>query len=389
MPVLDELEILVPNHSAQVPPHGLPELEIARFPMLRILRLSSVPIHLEADVFCKLHSLSLDGPVFRDLSVGYSDVLSVLQRCSDLKELRLHHLLSRLPNRTFPDHAINLNLPKLQRLVIWDIPSLTSLFLGSIHLSPEATLRVCHPLQTRLSRHAGMVDAFPSLLPADRSGLPILRSVNSASIDCWQDFDIALKGFAQVAKVTLKIRGSAYADGSFYLDNALRDFRVLFAGAPIKRLDISGDLDTVPSIEDYLSFLDGFPTLQTIEVRGHGSPLTFLLALARPSPFIPSVSERSDADSDEHSSEHIVCPGLRFLTMEYVDWQQGLIEALVTVLRRRMDHGLPKLEELMLTLSLLQSERPEADDEQLEDTLALYEKEFEALTCKFLCGPAY
>ncbi|TFK84211.1 hypothetical protein K466DRAFT_665300 [Polyporus arcularius HHB13444] len=386
MPVLDEIEILDPSHPFVAPTFGLPELRIAELSKLRTLRLSFVPISLDANALCKLHCLALEGPVFNDSSVSYSNFLRVLQGCLELKELRLRRLLSRLPNRTPPDHAITLNLPKLRKLVIWDLPSVTSSFLAGMHLSPEVTLRVCHPLARRLS-DARMVDAFPSLLPTDRSGIPILQSVTSASINCWQDFDVALKGTVGGAKVSLKVVGSKCDDGSFYLDAALREFRLLFAGAPIKQLEISGDLDTVSSIDDHLSFLDGFPALQTIDVTAQGSPLTFLLALARPSPFLPSdasdSSEPSGAGSDEQSSECIVCPELRSLTLAYVDWQQGLIEALVTVLRRRIDHGLPKLENLALTLSTSKAGPPEEVGEQLEDTLGVYEEELKSLTGNF------
>ncbi|RDX42263.1 hypothetical protein OH76DRAFT_137369 [Lentinus brumalis] len=322
--------------------------------MLRTLRLSFVQIPFDAIALSKLHCLSIGGHVF-DSSVTYADIMNVLQRCVELKELRLHRMLSQ-PIRQFPLPVISLNLPRLRKLVIWDLPSFTSPFLSGIHLSPEVTLRVCHQLPPSFSI-ARIPRGFASFLPADFSDLPILRSVTTGSIDCWQEHDVVLKGTFRDATITLKMIETTSDNVSFYLHDALQQFHFVFAGAPIKKLELSGDLDSVPSIDDYRSFLDGFPTLQTIAVRGPGSPLVFLLALLRESPDFPpnTLSERADTGSDRQSSEPFVCPELRSLTIEYVECQQVVIEVLVTILRRRIDRGLPKLEELVLALPISKS----------------------------------
>ncbi len=246
-------------------------------------------------------------------------------------------------------------LPKLRKLVIEDHPWTTSSFLPKVALSPQVTLRLCVQWPGGLS-DALYTESFDSLLPIDRSTLPILQSITNASIDCWHDSKVALKGWTDDAKITLKIAGSIRDPGTFYLQEAQEQFGVLFDGAPLECLEIAGDWDVVPDIHHHLRFFAGYPALRLLKVSGCGSPTTLLRALIQPQSH-PSTTGFHPSYSRSGSSESmsLICPHLRSLALEYFQWRQEFIDILLLVLRRRLEYGLPKLTELVL---LAKSESP-------------------------------
>lgn len=315
MPILHEVEI---TNAAVQPPVALCALESARLPMLRTLRLSSISATLPESVLSKLHCLSLDGNVFHLKLISLQEFLGILEACVELKELRLYRVVRHLG--FLAKLAQPLTLPKLRKLVLWDHSWLTSIFLANLHLSPDVTLRVCLPWQGGLS-HALYTEGLDSLLPTDRSGLPILRSVTSAVIDCWHDFDVAIKARTRDAKVTLKISGSMRDPGTFYLTEAQEQFRVLFSGAPLEHLELAGDLGLVFDIRHHLRFFAEFPALQSLKLTGCGTPNTLLRALGHSHPYVPpTVPYWLSTHSHHRSSEPLVCPKLRSLTLQYANW---------------------------------------------------------------------
>ena len=69
----------------------------------------------------------------------------------------------------------------------------------------------------------------------------------------------------------------------------------------------------------------------------------------------------------------LVLPGLRSLDLQSVDWCPGLIETTVTVLQRRVAAGLPKLEELRLSLG------ETGDERGLRRTMKVYRRQLVSL----------
>ncbi|RDX42262.1 hypothetical protein OH76DRAFT_1561083 [Lentinus brumalis] len=380
LPLLSEVDIATDGAAEN---SNMPHLCFAEHPMLRTLRLSFYPLPFDDSMFAQLHSMSLSDKVFYSKLLTLEDFSSALRRCARLKELRLHRVLRHLANfnpAPATESAV-VALPKLRKLVIEDHPWTTSSFLPKLDLSPQVTLRLCIQWPGGLS-DALYTESFDSLLPIDRSNIPILRSITNASIDCWHDSKVALKGRTDDAKITLKIAGSIRDPGTFYLQEAQEQFRILFDGAPLECLEIAGDWDVVPDIHHYLRFFAGYPALRSLKVSGCGSPTTLLRAFIEYQPY-PAITTMHLSDSRSGSAESmfLICPHLSSLALKYVKWRQEFIDILLLVLRRRLEYGLPKLKELVL---LAKSESPtqELSDTQLWRVLDAHLGDLQSLVTK-------
>ena len=374
LPTLHEIEVVDRSCTPMSPAYDLSVLGNVPLPALRTLRLSSIYIPLQSRMLSNLHCLCLDGDVFHIKRIDHVEFLNILGGCVELKELRLDRVLRHISEGTFPNRGIRLTFPHLRKLVVRDHTWITSSFLSNLQLSQNVTLQVCLPWQGGLS-HALYTESLDSLLPSDRSGLPILRTITTATINCWHEFYVAIKAKNRDAKITLKISGSMRDPGTFYLSEAQEQFRDLFAGAPLEHIELTGDLDLVPDIQYHLRFFAQYPELRSLRLSGCGSPNQLLRALGQSPSYVPTTFARwlATFDSSTKSSEPLICPNLRSLTLEYSKWRRTTIDTLLVILRRRVEHGLPKLDELVL-LARRESPSQEIHETQLWRVLGPHER---------------
>ena len=314
-------------------------LSAQRFPALRVLRLSNCRFDDEAVMlFPQLQCLDLRSCSFHGHPSTLDHLFDVIRRCINLHELQLHQILRTL-NDTARHNAHVLSLDRLYKLVICDQPCLTSRFLAHVTLSVNTTLRVI-----------GMMDIppddesydtlFPSLLPADLSGLPLIPTLTSGSIHNWQDV-ARLKCHRGPTKLSLKLifpEDSTQED----LPACLHAFRTLFGQArALSCLYIAGNIGTVRTTQTWVDALACWPALGELELVGDGSALSAVCALGYPPDGAGEAARRLP-----------VCPALRVLRLEYLNWELGLTQALAATLRRRAMCQLPRLSQLELTLGL-------------------------------------
>ncbi|KAM5545609.1 hypothetical protein V8D89_000733 [Ganoderma adspersum] len=368
MPLLDDLEVLAKSD-------GLLDLSPERLPSLRSLRLSSCAIPWIPTMLPKLRRLDLQECTCKDSSVTFDQLLDVLSECVDLRELRLHNFFSALQGpSTTPapgnrNPAATVSFPHLRELSIQDRPHLLSYFLSYVRLSPTTDVRIIGDI---LDATADTTGAFLSLLPEDTSGLPLLRTVTFVEIQNWYGCElVGHTGWPWVGpSITLGLElGAALRVPtlSFYLESALREFSSIFARAPVEHLNILGEYKRVRRFDAWTRLFTAFPTIQHLELEGKHAPIPVIAALGQP----PYDEAGLDADSEPVTAADgiiddvgmhgpgilTVLPNLCSLSLECVDWCPGLIETVAMVLQRRLEAGLPKLEDLRLNLTETRDDR--------------------------------
>ncbi|EJF56073.1 hypothetical protein DICSQDRAFT_175269 [Dichomitus squalens LYAD-421 SS1] len=329
-------------------PGGRLDLSPTRFPALRSLRLSSKNIHWTPAMFHQLRRLDLNECTYRDSALTMSQMMDVLAECAELEHLRLRLFLSKLRQRpTTTNDRTPITFPKMRVLDICETPAVISRFLSRVQLS--ADIDVVEITGRMAEATEDLSDAFMSLLPADRSGLPLLRSVRHGQIDCWID-SWALVGQAEQRsgpKMTIALEFARNPRDSiaFYLENAMREFATIFAGAPLTTLHVLGDHQYASRPGAWVRLFAAFPTIEYLEIVGSDKPLALVGALGQPLWEEDSDSDAgSETDSTDSADEPLVLPNLGAMSLEYLEWCPGLIEAMVTVFRRRVNRGMPKVD---------------------------------------------
>ncbi|KAI1793638.1 hypothetical protein LXA43DRAFT_198565 [Ganoderma leucocontextum] len=357
MPLLSDLDVLVKSGG------GL-DLSPERLPALRSLRLSSCTIPWIPTMLPKLRRKDLQECTCRDSSATFEQLLGVLSECVELRELRLHHFFSALRQglwTTEGNHgpSISISFPHLRELSVHDRPNLLSRFLSCVRLGAHTDIHIVgHILDATMDT----ADAFLSLLPQDTSALPLLRLVKFGEIQNWYDSCelVGHMGWCVAGpKITLGLQLGPLPTWSFYLESALREFSVIFSGAPIDRLHVVGEYKHVRHFDAWVRLFTAFPTVQHLELDGDHSPLPVIGALGQP----PYDESGLDANSTGATTEAdgmdgagvgaIILPRLRCLDIGCLDWCPGLVETMVTVLQRRAMSGLPKLDNLWLSMKTM------------------------------------
>ena len=213
-----------------------------RFPRLHTFRLSCFLIDFQPAAYKKLRRLDLRGCTVSAMFGGmysYEQLIDMLAGCEGLEELQLQQSISAIVLINLPperEHRV-IRLSKMRKFVIWDKTPVVSRFLSYIDLPMESSVRIVGTYDSRTDIRTA-VDAFVSLLPKDRSGFPILRAVTSADLAFFQTH-AKLRAWRGDTKVTLKLRSSTDRKWEFYFHRGLREFRDIFAGAPLAELKMA------------------------------------------------------------------------------------------------------------------------------------------------------
>ncbi|KAI0749407.1 hypothetical protein C8Q80DRAFT_1343604 [Daedaleopsis nitida] len=394
MPLLDDLRLTMGDSegvSSQM--WTKVEVDLSRCPLLRFVALSSVSIRWTPAMFPKLRRLQLKRCVFHGSSnVTYDAFLAALATCVSLERLELTSTVGSLSSRTPATQVRSdgrvIDLPALRTLVLRDAPAVTSRFLSHIRFSPIAALDVVGTISTPPAQLVSQ-DLLISLLPLDPSHIHPLRRVTCATLECSED-KLEIWGYtdppgpdAGDAEISLAVTNALGDDDwARCAAGSLANFRMLFAHAPLTDLRLSGEYARALDVRAWVGLLAAFPTVGILEVDGCGSPVAVLVALARsssPQLEIGATVEGGRSAGGHSTDPEPVLPALYSLALMFLDWQTGVAEVLLTVLRRRLAQGLPKLDELYLEFEA--SRRP--DEEDYENTMNLYGEDIRGLVASF------
>ena len=174
IPPLTDLDLLVKSG-------GQLNLSPDLLPALRSLRISSCAIQWNPTMISRLHRLDLDKCTCQGGAVTLDDLLDVIVSAVYLQDLRLRNFVSALrqPSGSETEPLIPVLLPNLRKIEIYDLPHLVSRFLSFVRLEPHTDVLITGLV---LDTVPDTKDAFPSLLPLDRSGLPLLQTVTAGRI---------------------------------------------------------------------------------------------------------------------------------------------------------------------------------------------------------------
>ena len=292
-------------------------LDQQRFPRFRVLRLSH---YVFTDAFVgvlhQLQVIDLRVCEFRNQPSSLPAFFDILEACPRLEELRLYRVLSSLHGGS-PDHPrLTTKRPlKLHKLVLHDVPSLVALFLSCFTFSSElVTLRLSAWSPTPV-RSADVVALLSSLLPTDRSGLPIMRrALTRGSIDsghsrlklrCQGPRGDAGWGGTRYPAVTLKIPSWLFAEGRCdgQLANAAEAFVRSFSGLVLEDLSVGTSIYGAMEPAQWTALFSAFPDIRNLDMQG-GTPEDLLCALydlpTEPRTE-PDGEEGHDNDEEGHS----------------------------------------------------------------------------------------
>ncbi|RPD53947.1 hypothetical protein L226DRAFT_538813 [Lentinus tigrinus ALCF2SS1-7] len=342
-----------------------------RFPDLHTFRLSCFLIDFEPAAYHKLRRLDLRGCTVSAMFGGmysYEQLIDMLAGCEALEELQLQQSISTIVLVNLPPEREHRVVPmsKMRRFVIWDKTPVVARFLSYIDLPIESSVRIVGTYDSRTDISTA-VDAFVSLLPRDRSGFPILRAVTRADLAFFQTH-AKLRAWRGDTKVTFKLRSSTDRKWEFYFNRGLREFRDIFAGAPLEELKLLGDMGAISkSATTWKDTFAAYPTLQRLLVSGYRSPVAMLRALVE-SPSTP----------DGSASMNVVVPSLRHIQLQYLPWYPDYVDTLVEILRRRKSLGAVGLD--ILDIEFLVAEEIKAKCEQ---SLSRHDEELHSLVGDF------
>ncbi|KAI0738233.1 hypothetical protein C8Q80DRAFT_1358212 [Daedaleopsis nitida] len=315
LPALTRLELSIASETGTVIDHYPLVVSPEAFPALRILRLSCFLIPWEPSAYAKLTRIDLRG-------------------CT--------RSISSSPPRFEPYPPVH--FPKLRRLVIWDRVTDVSRFMSYIRLPPTTVVRLVATYNRQTDIRA-LSNVFLSLLPPDRTGLPMLRSSTKAVL-MFSEENGKMYGFNSTKSITLKLCAPVRRSWDAYLGRALAEFPVVFAGAPLEELGVTGNLGYVAGASAWLAALSPFPKLKLLHVGGDGSARDL---------------------GDYRGGQRHQPP-----------------KALLETLRRRAAVGAPMLERLELVL-----DADEADGPACDQSVDEHRAELEALVGEFLDVPTW
>ena len=371
MPSLIELQAVDAEVSSmETPPSRKLAFLPQRFPSLRAIRMSRL-MFTDIAIFKQLQVLYL-----RFCALGkkgpstFDSLLDLLDECSQLEELRLYRILSK-----YLDNAPNVSPPttrrpsRLKKLVLHDHPPHIAVFL-SIYSFPETTtIRLsvwAHP-----SPQVDIVALFESLLPGDRTGLPILKAVNSASI---KNFFTGTKLVGRVTqpdpsssdracpRITLKLPERLFPVNkvSGRLHHCTKAFARIFATAPLTTIDVMAHFWTMPRA-DWVELFTAFPDVRELRSNGAGAPTSLFHSLGRK----PKYAQ-GQAPEDPPLA---VLPKLETIELLNVDLEEGLLDAVASGLSNREDKQAPRLKYVGMLFGGLDMDPDDFEDE-MEDVIA-------------------
>ena len=342
-PILKTLEVwLDPRLAENTPPpddsdtdHHVDEEEMlwlhvapTIFPCLRRLSLRGVAIHCDNFIpLTTLTQLHLSDCIYEILSI--EQFLSLLEESSELEELVLSRYHPRdetdrerlsLLEEAKPLTPVRLS-PKLRVLEISDIDFVIARLLSGMRIPTSTHVSVWKlvaPAEFGEDRTSEEILEFPihRCFPADKSGIPILRAVDTVHVKSGRDDGSCLIVGMVGTRSAITILASGYRCKNHDSDLA-EDFLELFRGAPLVELSVTGRIYDEWRDRDVLSH---FPALERLTLgSAHVSYRAVLDALCQ----------------STNTPGTVPCPNLRELTLRFHTDPDALVECL----RRRFVAG--------------------------------------------------
>ncbi|RDX42259.1 hypothetical protein OH76DRAFT_1392154 [Lentinus brumalis] len=327
--------------------------DATHFPKLRLLRLSYMNFHWEPSTVSHLQYLNLYGCHSVDRALHFEQFLDVLVGCPELEELRLHRFISTLSNPIPAAFEREVILPRLRKLVVGDVPRLIRLFLSHISLTPHITLRLIGWID---SPPVGDASLLLSMLPEDHGRLPILRSATAVEFSAMDR--LIIRGSSPDASITVKLISKTIVLTP-YVDRTLTHLGTIFKNAPVEKLELGiwCSSDTFGATALWIGLLAAFPALRCLRVQSG----------LQVRPIWHALGGRS-FDLLQEITRHALCPKLRDVRVDYIQWQEDAMDYVLASLRRRAMRGLPKL----AYLELMFMPNDDAEDKEIEHMLPFY-----------------
>ncbi|KAH9940015.1 uncharacterized protein BXZ73DRAFT_99011 [Epithele typhae] len=360
MPLLEELDVRskLPIRPPPSPPPVSVDFSDARYPRLRSLRILRINF-TSVTALRNLHVLDLRLCTFDNELASGSDLLKLLDASPNLQVLCLHHVLSQL-KMDLPSAPLK-DLTALRKLDLFDAPDKISLFLSWFSFRPDIAIHLGTPTEP-IDNLADLVAAFNAPLPADRSRFPMLAAADFGSADADATLTLTARGpsdpskpdddDARLGALTLALPRADVASHLCTLGALLPAFRSVFAGAPLRRLVLSGDFRSVAAVPLRALLLD-FPHVRSLRCASLGTALPAICALGLPLGAPDSTGSASDplvAPTALGPARRFAVPHLGELDFDALDWGLGTMEALTAVLRARTEGGARRLGRLRMNL---------------------------------------
>ncbi|TFK86594.1 hypothetical protein K466DRAFT_523884 [Polyporus arcularius HHB13444] len=373
MPILNELRLWVEDNAdtPQADPASI-RFSASRFPRLRYLRLSHITFQWEPSAISNLRFLHLHNCHSLDSSLPFEEFLDVLSSGTELEELRLNRFISTIAHNVPTGFERNVSLPQLRKLVVGDVPHLTALFLSSITLPSDITLRVIGLVDAEILVNAQNL-LLASLLPTDHGRLPVLQAVTKVTFDRnYDEFHVC--GVAPNASITLKLRSELDLEG-LYTECALTEVAQIFQHAPVTELDIDCGPDTVDERGVWVHLFAFFDRVRSLHV----------LPGQAVRPIWHALGGWSYPWEEPEDYQGVLCPELRVLDIEHLQWDEEAMDFILASLRRRHLRGLPKLDSLNIGFTYDIDSKSQRDGVVTETDLMIpsYEDHLSTYTAKF------
>ncbi|TFK83244.1 hypothetical protein K466DRAFT_555400 [Polyporus arcularius HHB13444] len=333
-PVLDELRLWVDEPQELRVAEYVPfDLSPSRLPALRVLHLQIAVVPWTAATMSRLRYLSLRSCSPLQPIPSFRQFLDVIEACSELEELELHHFISRFASSSIHESTRTIRLPKLRELVLGDAPDSIAHFIANVYIEETVTVRlegwpaiIGDELQ----------EGFQSLLPKNTSHLPVLRTLTEVWITLNIEDDQEIIGVVPRRSLPLTLSLSTKVDYTgwwSYHSTMLTEFAILFRDVRLQTLRVFLEPQNTQSFHTWIELFAAFPTLQHLEIHPGGDPVHVFMALS-------SLS----APTEGPQLSRPLCPNLRRLEMDYLEFSERQHRLMLIALRKRAALGIPKLE---------------------------------------------
>ncbi|RDX40415.1 hypothetical protein OH76DRAFT_338173 [Lentinus brumalis] len=367
-PVLDELRLWVDKPEAQIPVEYVPfDLSPTRFPTLRVLHLQNTVVPWTAATmsrlrYLNLHSCSPAGP-----RPSFAQFMDVIEACGELEELVLHHFISWFASPSPHDSTRTIHLPKLRKLVLGDAAASIAHFIANVYIQETVTVRLEGCVDSELQ------GGFRSLLPGDASHLPVLRTLTEVWINLPFAGEQEIMGVIPHQSIPLKL--SLHSEGNFsWWSNHSRmliQFANLFEDVRLQTLKVFLQPRDIQPFPTWTDLFAAFPTLHHLEIHPGGDPVPVFVAL-------------SSLSHPPAGPQLPLCPTLKRLEMDYLEYSERQHGLMLVALRRRAELGLPKLDYLGLRYKGNGAAKMQRDLEHeriMSEDLSAYVTQFDCSSC--------
>ena len=325
-----------------------PAFTLDRFPALRTLQHASLIVYESSiPLISKLTILDLDSCSFHfDSSQPLNRFIDVLKGCQSLRDLCLRNVLNSHPLPQERSSSQVIKLEKLSSLTILDEPAYTSWFLSCISIDADVDLHVTGMLNQDFGHFANSIaEHFASLYPTSMASR--LQTATHGYLYqpqySWPGRVRMTIGSPKTC-LTIECLGRQGYSRPSTINHTFSAFGRVYAGAAITKLDIlSVDFNVsyeARASEPWVHLFSQFPDVKELELgnSGWGPLFGIISALGLPPPI--QVDGELSVDFRKRTP---VCPKLESVGIGGTEWEiAGMVESLISVLRRRSAFGLPK-----------------------------------------------